>query len=95
MVSTDESMDLIKLLAGAAQEGARGDIALAALEVMEALEAVQSSKLYVQHPEMFESAFNGLIESCQIRITDMMSHDYLKEQVAYDLALGNGRVYEC
>ena len=95
MIATDESMDLIKLLAGAAQEGARGNIALAALEVMEAIEAVQASRLYVQHPGMLESALNGLIESGQIRIKDMMNHDRFMEQAAEDLVLGNGRFYDC
>ena len=62
MKTKDEAVDVIKRLAGAAQAGARGDIALAALEVMEAREAVRASRLYVQNPRMLESALSGLIE---------------------------------
>lgn len=95
MITTDESMDLMKLLAGAAQAGARGDIALAALEVMEAREAVRESRLYVQNPGMLESALSGLVESGRIRIKDMMNHARLMEQASEDLVLGDGRFYEC
>ena len=95
MNMTDKSMEVIKLLAGSALDGARGEVALAALEIMEAIEAVQSSRLYIENPGMLDSALNGLLESGRIRIKKMLSHATLMEQAAHDLVSGNGRLYEC
>ena len=89
MEEKDQALELIKLLAGAAQAGASGKVALAALRVMKASEAAAVAQSLNSN---FDSALTEL-KSAQGKLAEAMQDPTAMDQARRDLEMGGGRTY--